>query len=132
MQAMERVLEVLRQAGYVVILDLGRGTMPLMWRTLAQCDWTAIVTSADTTSRSLAKVLMTSLPDHGVDARSIILLFNDCNNQQPADISSGLPRTPDVFVPYTKSFDELTTPTPFSRLWAIVAAEEQDQIEAEY
>lgn len=132
MQAMERVLEVLREAGYVVVLDLGRGTMPLMWRTLAKCDWTGIVTSADTTARSLAKVLMTSLPENGVAARSIILLFNDCTDQKPADISSGLPRTPDVFIPYTRSFDELTAPTPFARLWAIVAAEEQEQIETEY
>lgn len=132
MQAMERMLEVLRGAGYVVILDLGRGTMPLMWRALAKCDWTGIVTSADATSRSLAKVLMTSLPEQGVDRRSIILLFNDCTDQKPADISTGLPRTPDVFVPYTESFDELRAPTPFARLWAIVAAEEQEQIETEY
>lgn len=132
MQAMDRVLEVLREAGYVVILDLARGTMPLMWHTLEKCDWTGIVTSADPTARGLARILMDALPEHGVDRRSMILLFNDCTNRQPSDISGGLPRTPDVFIPYTEDFDELTTPTPFSRLWAIIAAEDQEQIERGY
>ena len=128
-QALERVLAILRDAGYVVILDLGRATMPLMWDTLTKCDWIGIVTSADNTSRALAKELMTSLPDRGVDARSLLLLFNDCTNKTPSDISIGLPRTPDVFIPYTESFDELTTSSAFSHLWSIIAAEEQEYLE---
>jgi DNA-binding response OmpR family regulator len=128
-QALERVLEILRDAGYVVILDLGRATLPLMWDTLTKCDWIGIVTSADNTSRALAKELMTSLPDQGVDPRSLILLFNDCTNKTPSDISIGLPRTPDVFIPYTESFDELTMSSAFSHLWAIVAAEEQEYLD---
>lgn len=128
-QALERTLEVLRNAGYVVILDLGRATLPLMWNSLEKCDWTGIVTSAESTSRALAKELMTSLPRSNIDPRSLILLFNDCTNTQPSDISIGLPRTPDVFIPYTKDFDELTTSPAFSHLWAIVAAEEQEYLE---
>lgn len=128
-QTLERVLEVLRGAGYVVLLDLGRATLPMVWETLSSCEWTAVITSADSTSRALAKELMSSLPDHGIDSRSLVLLFNDCTNQQPSDISIGLPRIPDVFVPYTEDFDELTTSSAFSHLWAIMAAEEQDYFE---
>ncbi len=128
-QALERVLEVLREAGYIVILDLGRATLPLMWGTLSECDWTGIVTSADNTSRALAKELMMSLPGHGVDPRSLVLLYNDCTNKTPSDISIGLPRTPDVFIPYTESFDELTASSAFSQLWAIIAAEEPAYLE---
>ncbi len=128
-QALERVLDILRDAGYVVILDLGHATLPLMWDTPAQCDWIGIVTSADSTSRALATELMASLPGRGVDPRSLVLLFNDCTNQTPSDISIGLPRTPDVFIPYTENFDELTTSSAFSHLWSIIAADEQEYLE---
>ncbi|MCD6284763.1 MAG: hypothetical protein J7M39_02470, partial [Anaerolineae bacterium] len=128
-QALERVLEVLRDAGYIVILDLGHATLPMMWDTPTKCDWLGIVTSAENTSRALATELMTSLPGRGVDPRSLVLLFNDCTNNTPSDISIGLPRTPDVFIPYTENFDELTTSSAFSHLWSIVAADEQEYLE---
>lgn len=124
-QALEQVLAVLREEGYVVILDLGRGTLPLIWDTLGKCDWVTIVTSGDTTSRALARITMKSLPDRGLDPRSLILVFNDVTKQQPADISMGLPRTPDIFIPYTANFDDLADPSPFAHLWAIVAAEDR-------
>ncbi|MCJ7549741.1 MAG: hypothetical protein MUQ30_08685, partial [Anaerolineae bacterium] len=50
-------------------------------------------------------------------------------NETPSDISIGLPRTPDVFIPYTESFDELTTSSAFSHLWSIIAADEQEYLE---
>lgn len=127
LQTLRRVLEILRKDGYVTILDLGRGTLPLMWQILTECDWAGIVTSADPTSRNLAKIAMQSLPGHDVDARSLLLLFNDCTNQKPTDISLGLPRTPDVFIPYTQNFDDLADPSPFAHLWGIVAAREEAQ-----
>ena len=68
---------------------------------------------------------MKSLPDRGLDPRSLILVFNDVTKQQPADISMGLPRTPDIFIPYTANFDDLADPSPFAHLWAIVAAEDR-------
>lgn len=132
MQAIERVLEVLREAGYVVILDLGRGTLPLIWRTLPKCDWITTITSADATSRALARLLMDALPGHDINPRSVILAYNDLTDQKPADIALGLPRTPDVFIPFAENFDTLSTPSPFARLWGIIAAEEQQHSESEY
>ena len=125
LEALERVLGLLREGGYIVILDLGRATLPLMWRTLTHCDWTAIVTSGDSTSRSLARVSLQTLADRDVDPRSLLLLFNDNTNRKPADISLGLPRTPDVFIPYTEAFGDLVDPSPFAHLWGIVAADER-------
>ncbi|MGC9522573.1 MAG: response regulator [Anaerolineae bacterium] len=127
LETLRRVLEILRKDGYVVILDLGRGTLPLMWQILTECDWAAVVTSADPTSRNLAKIAMQSLPGQDVDARSLLLVFNDCTNQRPADISLGLPRTPDVFIPYTQDFDDLADPSPFAHLWGIISAREEAQ-----
>ncbi len=122
LQALDQVLSVLRNEGYTIILDLGRGTLPIMWRTMTLCDWAGVITSADTTSRSLARVAMQSLPEQDVDPRSLLLIFNDATNQKPVDISLGLPRTPDVYIPYTDSFDDLADPTPFAHLWGIMAA----------
>jgi MinD-like ATPase involved in chromosome partitioning or flagellar assembly len=124
-QALEEVLRTLRNENYTVILDLGRGTLPIMWRTLAACDWAAVITSANPTARALAKVAMQSLPEHGVDPRALLLLFNDVTDAKPADISMGLPRVPDLFIPHTDSFDELTDPSPFAHLWSLLSAREQ-------
>ncbi|MCU0522501.1 MAG: response regulator [Anaerolineae bacterium] len=121
LQALDQVLSVLRQEGYTVVLDLGRGTLPLMWRTLAACNWTGIITSADPTSRSLAQVAMQSLPGLGADARNLLLIYNDITNYKPADISLGFPRTPDVFIPHTEHFGDLVDPSPFAHLWSLIA-----------
>jgi hypothetical protein len=122
-QALNQMFNVLRDEGHTVIIDLGRGTLPLMWHALAHCDWVNVVTSADPTSRRLAKIAVDSLPDHDVDPRSILLIFNDSTNKQPADISSGLPRTPDVFIPYTEAFDDFVDTTPFAHLWSIMVSD---------
>ncbi len=121
LQALDQVLNVLRQEGYTVILDLGRGTLPLTWRTPSACDWSVVVTSPDPTARSLAKVAMQALPEQGADPRRLLLVFNDCTNQKPSDISLGLPRTPDVFIPYEEHFDDLVDPSPFAHLWDLMA-----------
>ncbi len=127
-QALEEVLRALRHDGYTVILDLGRGTLPIMWRTLSTCDWTGVITSANPTSRALAKVAMQTLPEHDVDPRTLLLLFNDVTDAKPTDVSLGLPRVPDVFIPYSESFDELSDPAPFGHLWSILASREQAEV----
>jgi pilus assembly protein CpaE len=127
-QALKQMLQVLREEGYITILDLGRGTLPLMWRALLDCDWIGIVTSADTTSRAMAKMMMQTLPEQAIDPRALLLIFNDCTNQQPTDISLGLPRTPDVFVPYTEEFGDLADPSPFAHLWGLIGAKEQAEV----
>ena len=124
-QALKQMLQVLRGEGYITILDLGRGTLPLMWRTLGDCDWIGLVTSADSTSRAVATMMMQTLPDEEIDPRSLLLIFNDCTNQQPTDISLGLPRTPDVFIPYTEEFGDLSDPSPFAHLWSLIGGREQ-------
>ena len=123
-QALDQVLSVLRQEGYTVILDLGRGTLPLMWRTLAACNWTGIITSADPTSRALAQVAVESLPGLGADARTLLLIYNDITNQKPTDISLGFPRTPDIFIPHTEHFSDLVDPSPFAHLWNLMTNRE--------
>ncbi|MGC9349517.1 MAG: response regulator [Anaerolineae bacterium] len=125
-QAVDQMLNVLREDGYNVILDLGRGTLPLIWHTFARCDWIGIVTGADTISKALARVALSSLPEYDVDPRSMLLIFNDATDQQPGDLSMGLPRAPDVFIPYTKDFGDLVDPTPFARFWSLVAAEGEE------
>jgi DNA-binding response OmpR family regulator len=125
-QALEQMFNVLRDEGYTVIIDLGRGALPLMWHTVSHCDWLSVVTSADPTSRTLAKIAVESLPDHDVDPRSILLIFNDHTNRRPADISTGLPRTPDVFIPYTEDFDDFVDTTPFAHLWSMMASDTEE------
>ncbi len=123
-EAVERLFTVLKKEGYFVIIDMGRGTLPLMWKVPALCDWLAVVTTSDTTARSLAKVTMNSLAGEGVDTRSLLLIYNDINNTKPSDISMGLPRSPDVFVPYAETFDQLPEPSPFAHLWSMVGSNE--------
>lgn len=120
LQALDQVLSVLRHEGYTVILDLGRGTLPLTWRTPSACDWSVVVTSPDLTARTLAKVAMQALPEQGADPRRLLLVFNDCTNQKPSDVSLGLPRTPDVFIPYEEHFIDLVDPSPFAHLWDLM------------
>lgn len=123
-EAVERMLHLLQQQGYFVILDLGRATLPLLWQVPSQCDWTAVVTSDERTSCSLANITMDSLVKQGVDPRSLLLLFNDMRGANPADISLGLPRSPDIFFPHTKNFQQLPKPSPLARLWALLTQTE--------
>jgi Flp pilus assembly CpaE family ATPase len=121
-EAIERLLNVLKNEGYFVIMDMGRGTLPLMWKVPALCNWLAVVTTADTTARALANVTMDSLAGEGVDARSVLLVYNDLDNAKPSDISMGLPRHPDVYLPFTDSFEHLPDPSPFAHLWSLVSS----------
>jgi CheY-like chemotaxis protein/MinD-like ATPase involved in chromosome partitioning or flagellar assembly len=123
-EAVERLFSVLKKEGYFVIIDMGRGTLPLMWKIPSLCDWLAIITTSDSTARSLANVTMDSLAGEGVDTRSLLLIYNDLKNAKPSDISLGLPRHPDIFVPFAESFDLLPEPSPFTHLWDIVKANE--------
>lgn len=127
MESIERTLRLLQEAGYVIILDLGRGTLPLMWKVPQQCDWLTIVTTADPTARNLATIAMESVVQAGVDARALLLLYNDITGAKPTDIGAGLPRVPDLFIPYIQDFSEATENSPLARLWAMVAASEPRQ-----
>ena len=69
---------------------------------------------------------MDSLPRYEVDPRSVLLVFNDAADQKPADISMGLPRTPDVFIPYTEDFSDLVDPMPFAHFWSLLATEDEE------
>jgi CheY-like chemotaxis protein/MinD-like ATPase involved in chromosome partitioning or flagellar assembly len=123
-EAVERLFNLLKKEGYFVIIDMGRGTLPLMWKVPALCDWLAVITTSDTTARSLANVTMDALAAEGVDTRSLLLVYNDVKNVKPSDISIGLPRRPDIFVPYAESFDAWPEPSPFTHLWSLVSASE--------
>jgi CheY-like chemotaxis protein/MinD-like ATPase involved in chromosome partitioning or flagellar assembly len=117
---LQRIIDLLRAEEYTTVLDLGRGTLPLQWRTPALCDWVVVVTSNHQKSRELANISLNSLPDYGVDQRSLILVFNDVNNAKPKDISADLVRPPDVFIQHHPDLQELPTPSPVTRLWALI------------
>lgn len=121
-----RLLHVLRKAGYLVILDLGRGTLPLLWKIPSRCDWTAVVTSAEATARIMAKITMQALPKHGVSQESLLLIFNDATARKPTDMTLGLPRSPDIVIPHTKNIDQLPEPSPLTQFWNIISAARSD------
>ncbi|HQE92258.1 MAG TPA: response regulator [Anaerolineae bacterium] len=121
-EALQRLLNVLRDEGYFIIMDLGRGTLPLQWHIHSQCNWLAVVTSADTTSRALASIAINTVFKKETGQRALLLIFNDATNAKPADISLGLPRTPDIFIPYTQNFQAMHEPSPLSQLLSIVTA----------
>ncbi len=120
--SMERLLNLLREEGYFVIMDLGRGTLPLQWKIHSWSDWLAIVTSAETISRNLASIALNTLPKTEAERGSLLLIFNDATNAKPADISLGLPHTPDIFIPYTHNFQDIPEPSPLAQLLSIVTA----------
>lgn len=120
-ESVEHMLHVLHQEGYFVILDLGRGTLPLLWQIPSHCNWTSVVTSADATSRMLASAAINELPKQNVNQRSVLLIFNDATGRKPSDITLGLPRSPDIFIPYTKNFQELPEPSPLAQFWSLVS-----------
>ncbi len=121
-QSIEQMLYVLREEGYIVILDLGRATMPLVWDVPKQCDWVTVVTTGDSTARALATAALNSLPEYGVDSSSMLLVYNDYTDDQPTDIAIGLPRTPDVFIPHIEDFNEIEEVTPLAHFWSIIAS----------
>ena len=121
-RAVEQMLYVLREEGYIVILDLGRATLPLLWNVPKQCDWVTVITSGDSTARSLATAALNSLSKYEVDSSSVLLVYNDYTDEQPTDIAIGLPRTPDVFIPHIKDFNEIEEVTPLAYFWSILAS----------
>ncbi len=120
MESVERFIHLLQEEGYIVVVDMGRGTLPLLWQVPALCDWLAIITSADSTSRALATMALETLPQQNVDPRALLLIFNDSTDAKPSNISIGLPRMPDVFIPHTDNFQQLPEPSPFNRLWTLM------------
>ena len=119
-EAVERLLSVLSKEGYLVIMDLGRGTLPLSWQIQTHCDWVGVVTSAETTSRTLANLTLNTLSRDRETQRASLLIFNDLTNAKPVDISFGLSRRPDVFVPYAPDFQDLPEPSPLAQLLSII------------
>jgi len=119
-EAVERLLNVLSKEGYLVIMDLGRGTLPLSWQIQMHCDWVGVVTSAETTSRTLASLALKTLSRDQDTQRASLLIFNDVTNTKPVDSSFGLPRRPDVFIPYAPDFRDLPEPSPLAQLLSII------------
>lgn len=122
-ESVERMLNLLMQEGYFVILDMGRSTMSLQWEIPSMCDWIGIVTSADPTSNTLASVLGEALPHNKVDPRALLLIYNDMTNRNPVDPSIGLPRNPDVFIPYENDVME-PDHRPYETLWSLITPTE--------
>ncbi|MBN1874518.1 MAG: response regulator [Anaerolineae bacterium] len=127
-ESVEKILNLLQREGYFIILDLGRGTLPLQWHVPARCDWTVIVTSDESTSRKLAKVAVETLPEQGIDSRSLLVLLNDITHAQPEDLSRDLPRAPDVTIPFIPNLQEIPAPSPVSALWSIVGRLEKEAV----
>ncbi len=125
MEAVQRLLHVLNEEGYLVIMDLGHGTLPLSWQIQSYCDWIGVVTSAETTSRTLANLALNALSKDEEAQRASLLVFNDVTNAKPVDISYGLLRRPDIFIPYTPNFQDLPEPSPLAQLLAIVTSQEE-------
>jgi pilus assembly protein CpaE len=125
-EAIQRMLYLLQEEGYFVILDLGRATLPILWQIQSFCNWTAVVTSAESTSRDLASIAIETLPKHNFDPRTMLLVFNDSTNQRPADVTTGLPHAPDIFVPYTKNLQDLPEPSPFTQLLSVIVPQVQE------
>lgn len=119
----EQLLFQLREAGYCVILDLGRAVLPLLWRMPLQLDWTVVVTSAEITSRRMAGIALEALPKMGVEQRTVLLALNDLTNDNPVPTALGLPRAPDVTIPYLPDLQDLPETTALDPLWAIVQPE---------
>jgi DNA-binding response OmpR family regulator len=126
-RAVEQMLYALREEGYIVIMDLGRATLPLLWNVPKLCDWVTVVTSGDSTSRSLASATLNSLSQYDVDSSSVLLVYNDYTDEQPTDIAIGLPRTPDVFIPHIKDFNEIEEVTPLAHFWSIIASKSAER-----
>lgn len=114
-----RFISLLRESGYYAILDLGRGTLPFIWGVPKACDWNVVVTDDDPTARHLAGLYLKALGEHGVDQRSLLLVYND---RQQRDVSTGigLPRPPDVVIPYHPDISTLPEDNPVASLWDIV------------
>ncbi len=125
MEAVERLLRILNEEGYLVIMDLGRGTLPLSWQIQSHCDWVGVVTSTENTARTLANIALNALAKDEETRRASLLIFNDVTNARPVDTSFGLVRRPDIFVPYTPDFQALPEPSPLAQLLSIVTRQEE-------
>ena len=125
MAAVERLLRILNEEGYLVIMDWGRGTLPLSWQIQSHCDWVGVVTSAEHTARTLANVALNALSKDEETRRASLLIFNDATNARPVDTSFGLLRRPDVFIPHTSDFQTLPEPSPLAQLLSIVTRQEE-------
>ena len=81
----------------------------------------------DSTARSLATAALNSLSKYEVDSSSVLLVYNDYTDEQPTDIAIGLPRTPDVFIPHIKDFNEIEEVTPLAYFWSILASKSAER-----
>jgi len=99
--------------------------LPLAWQIQSHCDWVGVVTSAEATSRTLANVALNTLAKDEETRKASLLIFNDVTNAKPVDISFGLLRRPDVFVPYAPDFQNLPEPSSLSQLLSIVTHQEE-------
>lgn len=116
--SVQRFISLLRENGYYAILDLGRATLPLLWGVPKLCDWNVIVTDDDPTARHMAGLHLKALAEQGVDQRTLLLAYND-RNQKSFSSGIGLPRPPDVVIPYHPDITSLPEDNPTANLWEI-------------
>lgn len=118
-RSLNSVLDILREAGYFVVLDLGRATLPLLWKTVAACDWLAVIATPEPISQELASAALSTLPQRGVKEESLLLVLNH-RHVEGAVSPPALMRPPDFEIPYHPDIQDLPIPSPMASLWDLV------------
>lgn len=119
-KTLQQLLKILREEGYFVVIDLGRATLPLLWRVPELCDWLGVITIPESASCELASITMQALPEQGVTQNSILLIANDIAGEGREDFYGLLPHPPDVKVAHQPDFSELSESPSLAKLWSIV------------
>lgn len=119
-RSMRQIPSMLRDEGAFVVLDLGRGEMPLQWGIPDICDWVVIVAAEDSLSQHLAGVALEGLQRTNDHHSSLLLVLNHCHAGSVRQPLTGLPRQPDVVIPFDPNLANLPAPSPVMELWEAV------------
>ncbi len=119
-RTLRQIPQMLRDEGAFVVLDLGRGALPLLWNIPAICDWLVIVATEDPLSQHLAGVALDTLPRMLGDNSSLLLVYNQCHPGGGYSATTNLPRRPDVEIPFSPNLASLPAPSPVIELWEAV------------
>lgn len=119
-RSLRLIPSMLRDEGAFVVLDLGRGELPLYWGIPTVCDWLVIVATEDSLSQHLAGVALEGLPKMLGNNSSLLLLYNHRDAGAMRQALTGLPRKPDVEIPFSPNLASLPAPSPVIDLWEAV------------
>ncbi len=119
-RSMRQIPSMLRDEGAFVVLDLGRGELPLLWNIPTVCDWLVIVATEDSLSQHLAGVALEGLPRMLGNNSSLLLVYNHRDAGALGQPLTGLPRQPDVEIPFSPNLASLPAPSPVIALWEAV------------